>query len=182
MSGRVRKAVAGDAQAVARIHVETWRATYAGVIPDAYLVQMDLARQFRMWRHTIRRSGGSYHVLVAETGDGGVIGFASCGAARRAGLPRRTHYDGEIYTLYVALDHQGQGHGRALLDACLKRLRSDGRSAAVVWVLAANPARFFYEAMGGERVAERTEKFAGAELEELAFGWDLTAENVSAAR
>ena len=32
------------------------------------------------------------------------------------------------------------------------------------------------EAKGGRKVAERIESFAGAELAELAFGWDLSAE------
>jgi hypothetical protein len=41
----------------------------------------------------------------------------------------------------------------------------------MVWVLAANPARFFYEAMGGARAGERLEEFAGTQLEELAYGW-----------
>ena len=38
-------------------------------------------------------------------------------------------------------------------------------------MLAANPSRFFYEAMGGQRAGERQESFAGTELEELAYGW-----------
>ncbi len=128
-----------------------------------------------MWRQTLHGGGRRHQVFVAEAADGEVVGFASCGPARRATLPRRAPYDGEVYTLYVALDHQGGGHGRRLLDACFAALRDQDKTAAVVWVLAANPARFFYEAQGGQRVAERTENFAGAALEELAFGWDLTA-------
>ncbi|NNE83940.1 MAG: hypothetical protein HKN28_08215 [Alphaproteobacteria bacterium] len=36
-------------------------------------------------------------------------------------LPRRTPYDGEVYTLYVALDNQG--HGKRLLETCFGALR-----------------------------------------------------------
>jgi hypothetical protein len=43
-------------------------------------------------------------------------------------------------------------------------------------VLADNPARFFYERMGGQRVAERTESFAGQDLAQFAYAWpDLEA-------
>ena len=43
-------------------------------------------------------------------------------------------------------------------------------------MLGANPARFFYEALGGRRVAERKQRFAGVELEEAAYAWnDLSA-------
>ncbi len=75
----------------------------------------------------------------------------------------------------MALDHQGQGHGRRLLETCFATLLSQDKTAAVLWVLAANPAHFFYEACGGRKVAERIESFAGAELAEFAFGWDLSA-------
>ncbi len=171
----IRPATSHDVEAIAHIHVETWRSTYAGIIPDAYLVQMNVARQRRLWRQLLHGGGRGQQVVVAELADGEVVGFASCGPARRSALPRRAPYDSEVYTLYVAVDHQGHGHGARLLAACFDTLRAQDKSAAIVWVLAANPARFFYEAKGGQRIAERVENFAGAELAELAFGWDLTA-------
>ena len=51
-------------------------------------------------------------------------------------------------------------------------LATRGHEAAVIWVLEANPSRFFYQAMGGNVVAERTERFAGTTLAELAYGWE----------
>lgn len=176
MSGAtLRPATSSDVNAIARIHVENWRSTYAGIIPDSYLISMDQARQRRVWRQTLQGSGAGHSVMVAATVEAGVVGFASCGPSRRGWLPQRSPYDGEVFTLYVALDHQGEGHGQRLLEACFGTLRNQDKSAAIVWVLAANPARFFYEAQGGHKVAERIESFAGAELEELAFGWDLSA-------
>ena len=47
--------------------------------------------------------------------------------------------------------------------------------SALLWVLATNPSRFFYEAMGGRRIAERDEKFWGHRLHEVAYGWRLLA-------
>jgi hypothetical protein len=47
-----------------------------------------------------------------------------------------------------------------------------GSSSAVIWVLAGNPARFFYERMGGRRVAEREEALWNVVLPEAAYGWD----------
>jgi hypothetical protein len=49
-------------------------------------------------------------------------------------------------------------------------------NSAVIWVLAANPSRFFYETMGGKRVGEREEDMWGVKLREIAYGWlDLEA-------
>src|SRR3546814_5924083 len=104
--------------------------------------------------------------MVAEV-EQQVVGFVSFGPTRTPALP----YSGEVYALYVAIDWQGQGLGRRLLATALEALAKEGHRGAMVWVLAANPARFFYEAMGGERAGERLESFAGTELEELAYGW-----------
>jgi hypothetical protein len=41
----------------------------------------------------------------------------------------------------------------------------------VVWVLKENPARGFYERMGGVKVGEQMIEIGGATLPEIAFGW-----------
>ncbi len=163
---RVRPARPDDAAAVARIYVETWRSVYAGVVPDRVLTQMSHVRQSLAWRREIGMRGGR-RILVADVRDAGVVGFVGVGPSRYGPLP----FDGEIHTLYVADDFQGRGIGRALLEAGLATLKEKGFAAAVVWVLSANPARYFYEAMGGRRVAERDESLWGTILRETAYGW-----------
>ena len=173
MSGpmHVRAALMPDVPAIARVHVETWRAAYPGIVPEKYLLEMTEARQGDLWAASIRRARGADSVMVAEDGRGaGVVGFGSCGRARRGGDM------GEVFTLYVTGDWQGQGVGRALLTGMLAHLHGHGINQAVVWVLSANPSRFFYEALGGKRQAERQEPFSGMVLEETAYGWsDLGA-------
>ncbi len=71
--------------------------------------------------------------------------------------------DGETYAM-VKLDALYIGRGSRDIE-----FRSDN---------ADNPARFFYEAMGGARSAEREEKIWGELLPEFAYGWatlDITA-------
>ena len=76
----------------------------------------------------------------------------------------------------MAPDWQGRGIGRLLLEALFARLHGGGLNQAVIWVLDGNPARFFYEALGGRRIAERKERFAGVELAEAGYAWpDLGA-------
>jgi GNAT superfamily N-acetyltransferase len=113
--------------------------------------------------------------VVAEDPEAGVIGFGNAGPARRDELPKDSDWTGEIYTLYLAPDWHGQGIGRQLLEGLFDRLKRLGRTRVVLWVVEANPTRFFYEAMGGRQVARRREPFAGIMLDELAYGWDLTA-------
>jgi hypothetical protein len=53
----------------------------------------------------------------------------------------------------------------------LRAMRSAGFEGAVLWVLAGNPSRFFYEAMGGRQVATRNETIWSTVLPELAYEW-----------
>jgi hypothetical protein len=49
-------------------------------------------------------------------------------------------------------------------------------AAAYLWVLADNPSRFFYQAMGGKQISERDERLWGTTVHEVAYGWpDLSA-------
>ena len=171
----LRAAKPTDAAAIARIHVETWRATYAGLLPDSYLVGMSTVRRAAHWSQALSQPTSGEVVLVADLAVAGVVGFASYGPVRRGGLPRALRRHGEVYTLYVGPDHQDNGVGRLLLTGALKRLSDARFPGAVVWVLAANPSRFFYEAMGARRAAERMERFAGDDLAEIAYEWSWPA-------
>ena len=78
---------------------------------------------------------------------------------------------GEVFTLYIGNDWQNQGIGGRLMVGLFQDLVRRNMGDAVIWVLSGNPARYFYEAMGGTRVAEGKERFAGVLLDETAYGW-----------
>ncbi len=166
----VRAARISDAVGIARVHVETWRAAYPGIVPEDYLVRMTESRQTALWEASIDSARGADAVLVAEDTDGaGIVGFGNCGRARHGDALGGAM--GEVFTLYVANDWQGRGVGRALLGGLFGRLQKRGLNQAMVWVLSANPARFFYEAMGGKRQVERREPFSGTILDETGYVW-----------
>jgi len=169
----IRRAIAGDARGIARVHVETWRSAYAGILPDRVIVQMSVDDKAAAWRQLIQRQSGAETVLVAIAKDNTLAGFASCGPTGPETMPG---YDGEIHTLYVLPDWQEQGIGRALLCGCLRALAAADFATAFLWVLADNPSRFFYEAMDGKRIGERDEALWGTLVPEIAYGWrDLSA-------
>lgn len=170
---RIRRAARGDAAAIGRVHVETWQATYAGLLPDAMLVAMSDVRQSAWWSQLLADPGEARGVFVADDQEAGVVGFGSCGPVRDPpeGLDGREFRVGEVYTLYVEPDFQNLGLGRQLLGALFRQLKADRCDTAVLWMLAENPTRFFYEGLGGERVGERTDTMAGVDVEEIAFAW-----------
>ncbi|MFO1236095.1 MAG: GNAT family N-acetyltransferase [Alphaproteobacteria bacterium] len=163
----VRAALRDDATAIARIFVESWRESYAGLLPANYLVRLSEVRQRLLWTREIVHAGPRDGVVVAEHETYGVIGFASFGPARDSAVG----YDGEVYTIYVDPNHLGGGVGHALIRAAFARLTADGFRSAVVWALKGNPARYFYENEGGRLVAERPGAIAGKPVREIAFGF-----------
>jgi ribosomal protein S18 acetylase RimI-like enzyme len=160
----IRAARLDDAGPIARLDVETWQATYAGILGAPYLAGLSPARRETGWTNLLRRDANS--VRVALNGDDELVGFGSCGACR--GEP---NFTSEVFTLYVAPDWQNQGIGRSLLLAMFGRLVGQGHSSAVIWVLRENPARFFYQRLGGQEVRRRLLPFNGSEVAASGYGW-----------
>lgn len=162
----IRSARVDDAQAIARVQVDTWRTTYAGIVPDEYLANLDYARSATRWAQTLAAPERKSRLFVAEE-EGAVVGFA-CGGPLREPLPG---YDGELYAIYVLKAHQDRGIGRTLVAAVAGDLLSRGYGSLVIWVLQDNPSRGFYEALGGQVIAEKGIEIGGATLIEAGYGW-----------
>lgn len=165
----IRPATPADAAGIASVHVESWRSTYPGMLPDQYLVGLSKDVYQRRWRSILSGAAArSRHTYVVQDhADDTILGFASCG-------PQRTSlagYGGEFYAIYLLDQAQGQGLGRRLLAAMAQDLVAGGVQAALVWVLRDNPNRFFYERLGGGMLAEQPISFAGTRLMEVAYGW-----------
>jgi ribosomal protein S18 acetylase RimI-like enzyme len=163
---RVRRARQADAAGIARVHVESWRDTYRGIIPAAYLANLSWEQQTREWRRHLTVAGNAS--FVAESDRDGIVGFAN-GGPERSG--RSSRYFAEIYVLYLLKEYQRQGLGRDLVAAFAREIMAIGLWSMVIWVLAENTSRSFYEALGGEPVAQKTTSVGGARLIEVAYGW-----------
>ena len=163
----IRPARASDAPGIARVYVDTWRDTYAGLIPVPALVGLSHRRLTQIWAEELALPASGQVVVIANDAVSGIVGFGSCGKMRGDALS----YKGEVFTLYVLPDFQGQGIGRRLLRRLFATLAARGMDSAVLWVLADNPARFFYHTMGGKLTAVREQRFWGVDLREWAYGW-----------
>ena len=163
----IRIATADDAAGIAVVHVESWRSTYTGIIPDDVLASRSRTEREHSWRQMLAAPESEGSVYVAEDRNGEIIGFISGGPERSGD----TVYIGEIYALYLLASFQGQGIGRQLMRALVGRMVQEGTTTLLLWVLAANPARAFYERLGGQPVREKTEMIGGAPLLHIAYGW-----------
>ena len=164
----VRNATKKDAGAIAQVYVDSWRESYAGLIPDWVLLGMSYRRLAKAWERAIRTAGKDEAILVAESDGQGIVGMGSCGPTRDTKLT----YGGEVYTLYVHPNNVGQGVGSLLLKALFAKLESIGKPSACVWALAQNPSRHFYKAQGGIIAATRQGRQWGVSIHEVAYGWE----------
>ncbi|HEV8536786.1 MAG TPA: GNAT family N-acetyltransferase [Candidatus Limnocylindria bacterium] len=163
----VRPATLDDAEAIERIRVETWRATYRGLLPDGLIDGLRVDAEQR--RERLRRQPSDQFGLVAEEG-GDVAGYAFGGPERF----KDPEFHGEVYAIYVLPARQGRGLGRALIRESARELADRGMTSLLIWVLRENAiGRRFYERLGGRVVREKPlEEFPGAQDHvEVGYGW-----------
>jgi GNAT superfamily N-acetyltransferase len=139
----IRHAGPADAADIAKVHVDSWRSTYASVVPKSYLGSLSYEGQKHMWRDVLSNIGMGEFVLVVENDEEEVVGFGSAGPARE----EDPHYASELYAIYLLPDYQRQGLGTKLIQALTKGLLGVGIQSMLVWVLTDNPSRRFYEAL-----------------------------------
>jgi GNAT superfamily N-acetyltransferase len=141
----IRAAVPSDADAIAAVQIASWRSAYRGLVPDAFLDDMDAGERSRRLRSHLTAGRGGRRTYVAEIA-GEVVGFATAGECRDPDARAR---DGELYAIYVLAVRWRRGIGTALHAAAADGLRNDGCVEARLWVLEANAAaRRFYERLG----------------------------------
>ena len=164
---RVRVAQLGDIEGMARISVDTWRLTYGGILPSDYLARMRRPAH-EAQRRRMMASPDTVHFVAEEPLTGETVAFASAGPARGS-----VAGGAEIYELYVQNGFQRLGLGRQLVEACRAWLAGRGREAMIIWVLADNPNRPFYDRIGGRPAGHRTIRVGGAPVDEAAYVWRL---------
>ena len=168
---RIRLATIDDAPVLARVHVDSWRSAYRGLVPDSYLDALDYDRRtedFRKWL-----GGGEAETYVVEQ-NGEIAGLLTLGAARKSDAEAEPI--GEIWGIYVRPEHWRKGLGSALCRHAETRLRDRGCRRVALSVFAQNQrARRFYEAMGFRTDgASRTANF-GVPLEVVRYRKELQA-------
>ena len=163
----VRGAVIDDAASIARVRAESWRATYRGIVPDAYLDSIDTAEWAERQHRAMEQQPADLVALVAEV-RGDVVGWVVGGPNRDAAYD----YAGELYAIYLLPEYQRVGIGTQLTVAIARSLVSQGFNSMILWVLEENhPARRFYEARGGTLCGSRQTEIGGVWLPEVAYGW-----------
>jgi GNAT superfamily N-acetyltransferase len=172
----IRKAQAKDAPAIAKVHVDSWRTTYAGIVSSEFLASLSYEQREETWSNVLSSPTSQSFIYVAESVDSELVGFACAGPEREGD----DIYKGEIYALYLLQSHQRQGIGSMLFRASAEELHQRGITSLLIWVLVANPFRKFYEALGGQYLREKEIEIGTQRLVEVAYGWKDTRMSIGA--
>jgi L-amino acid N-acyltransferase YncA len=161
----IRKASVEDAAGIAHVHVASWKTTYAGIMPDEVLQNLDVQERGKMWTSILTTHKDRNSTYVATTEEGTVIGFASGGKAQSDTFGA----DAELYAIYLLEERQGKGVGRELFLHVVAELQEKQYESMVTWVVKDNPAVKFYESFGPELLME--EYVEDLHVTEVAYIW-----------
>jgi GNAT superfamily N-acetyltransferase len=164
----LRRAQPSDESAVVRIHVDSWRSAYRGILSDEFLNDGLVADRRALWHERFANLNRADQ-LILVSGDGTEIrGFACV----------LFDADGEcgslLDNLHVAPGLKGKGLGRELMAAAAGQVEQRAiRPALHLWVYEKNAAaRGFYERMGGQLSTSIVEPTAdGNEVKVLRYVW-----------
>lgn len=166
MTTEFRRAVEGDLSEIGHVTVDTWRSTFEGLLPGAFLDGMSYQEQTERHHRYFNQEGVVFHVATDQ--DGKIIGFASGGPNRHADFLAQN----EVYAIYVLQAYHGRKIGSGLFRRVAKELGKSGRNGLVVLALGNNPNRVFYRHLGGQEVTAKQLTLGSATVNQLAYVWD----------
>ena len=174
MTPLVRPAVLGDAEAIARIHVQSWQTAYRGQLPDSVLDALSLEQRLSVWQSLLEQTASDEHHIGVVCMQEVVVGFAHACHSRDDDAGPET---GEVTSIYLVPEAWGLGAGRSLMSSTVEWMAAAGYTESVLWVLDTNErARHFYEAAGWVADGdEKSETIAGAPVTEVRYRRDLTS-------
>lgn len=168
----ILRADAADAEAIARLHAQSWRTTYVGMLPDSFLEgPLDEDRR-ALWRTRFESGSTERHTVLKAVVDGEIVGFAC------------VLFDADpiwgplLDNLHVHPFRKRLGIGRLLFSAARDAVAATQSLHFHLWVLAANTsARRFYEALGGRAVEARSiEVVPSITVPEIRYIWNNSRE------
>jgi GNAT superfamily N-acetyltransferase len=164
---QIRRATINDSMGIAQVQVDSYRTAYAGIFSLAYLEHFSYEEQAQDWYDWMMNKPRDL-LYVAQSESGEIVGYALGRPGRAAIEP----YDCELLALHVRQLFQLQGIGQRLMVKMAEQFRVQGCTSMLLWVLRKNPAREFYEKLGGTLLGEQeVEVGEGEKAVEVAYGW-----------
>ena len=163
----LRPAHAGDIDAIATLHAESWRRHYRGAFSDAYLDGDVFEDRRTVWAHRLTAPDPTQVTVLADA-DGALVGFA------HTILDDDPEWGALLDNLHVSPDARRMGLGARLMAASAAAVLDRGQDTGLyLWVLEGNvAAQAFYDAIGGRYAGrEESEPPGGGSVVGLRYVW-----------
>jgi GNAT superfamily N-acetyltransferase len=141
-----------DCSQVAKIHTDSWRFAYQGIIDQIFLDQIDVVKREENWRRGVEANDPNIIRLVAVEKNS-VVGFAVGGENRTKELAPNSQ--AELWAIYTDPNKIRTGAGTQLMQVFSQALINLNLHSFCVWALADNHiARNFYQKNGGVQLEQ----------------------------
>jgi GNAT superfamily N-acetyltransferase len=143
-----RDATAGDAEAIAALHADSWRRHYRGAYSDAFLDGDVFSDRLATWTRRLKIEPNDAACTIVAERDGDLLGFA------HTILREHPEWGALLDNLHVRFEQKRGGIGTRLMSETARFvLKHDPGSGLYLGVLEINSAaQAFYEARGGRCV------------------------------
>src|SRR4051794_32773365 len=102
----IRDTTAADAFGIARVHIDSWRSAYKGLMPQAVLDGLSFEERAERWARTITDAQPGSRLLIAEQ-SGNILAWSSFGNAWDDEAPATA----ELWGIYAHPDSWSSGVG-----------------------------------------------------------------------
>jgi GNAT superfamily N-acetyltransferase len=127
---RLRRARAADEPAIARLHADSWRAAYRGILGDDFLDNTVVANRRELWRTRFSEIDREDQLILVGEEHGEIQAFAC------AFLDADPEWGTLLDNLHVLPGLKGRGLGRQLISAvvsdCVDEAAPDGSHVNVL--------------------------------------------------
>lgn len=139
----IRKVSSGDAEVLAYIQTESWKAAFKNILSEDVLIRctnFDRAKQ--MYQKLLDEQKGNGYILEIN-GKGHCIAWWD--ASREEDMPGFA----ELICIHSLQDNWGKSYGSKMMDKILEDIAAAGYNKTMLWVFDENKrAKKFYEAKG----------------------------------
>lgn len=161
---QVRRADINDAGILGKIHSDSWKAAYKGIVPDSILDSINAEKRQEYFEKALSEGWEEDFLVFAEDKAAGLMTIGKC----RDEEKDDTY--GEIWGIYLLPEYWNKGIGTYFINWGLNELKSRGYKKVTLWVLEENiNARKFYEKIGFKHDGTIKELTIGKRLLEFRY-------------
>lgn len=124
----VQEASIDDIEDIARVHLESWCRSYAGIYPQDFIDEKSISDIVEYWRPLFEEPESSYTNVVARI-DGVIVGVSALLNAEDSAEVDRFHVDARFH---------GRGVGRAMFERILGAARRARQPELFAYVVEGN--------------------------------------------